>query len=416
MDIATIAGKVAGRLADTQAAVTQLISDAKDYINAAQSISEMQFLPTITVRTTSDFRPSERQSEAPPPIQSGLPEGPGLPGEPPPLVLRDYTATDPIDLTKASSFGDIPTPTGDSPKIVTGEDDGKIAMQIATTFMAAVQRETGNTTGFDSGYAGRVSGGIAGRSSIAGSVAAKLASRLALMGLQAPTAEMQTLAGYHQADDTRAMSNKQREAKAENDKNMVDVATRLAEIMYRHADAIYARALDVAKTMIEIGDAVYQLQIGIERSATGVARTAMAADFEVVDAEETVNKLNLHIRQENMKIFNDDAELAIRSLQNINSQYEAKVSRYGLSVDKAKALVGFDLSKGGLAEQALSERVSIAIQNAVNALSAFVSIAQAKKVGIMVGEQVYSEAIRGSVEARQTLVQISKKDTTTTTG
>jgi hypothetical protein len=415
MDIATITGIVASRLAQTQTSVTQLISDAQDYISDALTTSEMQFLPAITVNTTSEFRPSEQQAGEDPPIQSGEPDGPPLPGEPPALVLHDYFADAPIDLSKASAFQDISYPTADSPKISTGEDGGTQSASIADIFMKAVKYEISNAA-FDSGYVDQVRAGLGSRSSIAADITGRVASRISLMGLRPPTAEMQTLAGYHQADDVRTVSNKQRESKVENDKNMVETAIRLSEILYRHADAVYARALEVAKTMIEIGDAVYQLQIGIERSATGVAKVAMATDFEVVDAEEEINKLNLKIFKENIKMFGDTADLAIKSLQNINGQYESKVSRYGLIIDKAKALAGFDMSKGRLSEEALVERVSIAIQNAANALGAFITIARSRQYAVGVGESVYSEAIRGAFEARNTLVQIGKKDATTTTG
>src|SRR3990172_636804 len=409
MDIGTIASKVSEKLVSTDTLTTQLINASKTYIADMQSASEMMYLPAITVNTTSDFRPGEQANEVPPPIQSAQPSGPALPPLPPDMVLHDYVVADPLLLS--TSFPDIATPSADNPKISTGED-GSVSESIANQFIAAVISEI-QRSNFDDGYVQQVRDGISDRSSLAQEIAARVDNRLSLMGLPPPSQDMLVLAEYQTLDDTRAVSIKQREARVDNNRGMVETAIRLAEILYQHADAVYQRALEVAKTLIEVGNSIYQLQIGIERSVVGVSKTAMETDIEVINAKESVNKLNYRARTENVRIFYEVADLAIRSLENINNQYELAVSRFGVGADKARALSEFDMSKGTLSLQALDERVNAAVQNAANALTSFITVAGSKRYATDEGERVFSEAINGAFSARNTLIQIGKKDTTT---
>ena len=416
MDINQISGMVSTKLASTQALTNQLVADAKTFIAEMQTASMSQYIPGINVVTDADYTPAEQASEAvPPEITPPDPtsDAAEMPEAPPELIVRDYDASDPID-PDVSDFQDPPEPSGDI-VISSGEDGGAAAYAIANMFIDAVRAQITNAA-FDAGYVQDVRAGLADRLGYSTDIINRTASRLASMGLASPQAEMQTLRDYDADDNRRIMDNKHREATAENDKNMVEVAIRLAQILYAHANAVYARALDVAKSLIEYGNAVYQLQIAIERAGTGVARTAMQTDFESVEALSTINRLNLQARKSNMGIYSDVSTLAIKSLENFNGKYEAQISRYGASVDKARTLGSFELSKSSLSEKVLSERVQIALQNASASLSAFITTMRAKSNASKVGESMYSQALNGAIEARNTLVSIGKKDNTSKIG
>lgn len=416
MDINSISNMVSGKLASTQALTNQLVADAKTFIAEMQTASEMLYLPGINVKTDADYEPEEQASEAVPP--EIIPPDPDadeadMPEVPPDLIVRDYDAAAPID-PDVSGFQDLPEPSGDL-GISSGEDGGAAADAIAQMFIDAVRAQITNAA-FDAGYVQDVRAGLAGRLDYSTDIINRTASRLASMGLASPQAEMQTLRDYDAEDNRLIMDNKHREATVENDKNMVEAAIRLAQILYAHADAIYSRALDVAKSLIEYGNAVYQLQIAIERSGTGVSRTAMQTDFESVEALSTINRLNLQARKSNMGIYSDVSTLAIKSLENINGKYESQISRYGLSVDKARALGSFELAKSNLSEKALAARVQIAIQNASASLTGFITTVKAKRDATKIGETMYSQALNGAIAARNTLVSIGKKDNTTKIG
>lgn len=414
MDINQISGMVSTKLASTQALTNQLVADAKTFIEEMQTASMSQYIPGINVVTDADYTPAEQASEAiPPEIAIPDPDAAEMPPVPPELIVRDYDAADPID-PDVSDFQDPPEPSGDL-VISSGEDGGAEAYAIANMFIDAVRAQITNAE-FDAGYVQDVRAGLADRLGYSTDIINRTASRLASMGLASPQAEMQTLRDYDALDNQRIMDNKHREATVENDKNMVEVAIRLAQILYAHANAVYARALDVAKSLIEYGNAVYQLQIAIERSGTGVARTAMQTDFESVEALSTINRLNLQARKSNMGIYSDVSTLAIKSLENFNGKYEAQISRYGASVDKARTLGSFELSKSSLSEKVLSERVQMALQNASASLSAFITTMRAKSNASKVGESMYSQALNGAIEARNTLVSIGSKNKTSMTG
>lgn len=416
MDINSISNMVSEKLASTQSLTNQLVADAKTFISEMQTASEMLYLPGINVNTDADYAPEEQASGAVPPAivaPDNTTGGAEMPDAPPDLIVRDYDAAAPID-PDVSDFQDLPEPSGDL-SITSGEDGGAAAYSIATMFIDAVRAQISNAA-FDAGYVQDVRAGLADRLGYSTDIIDRTASRLASMGLASPQAEMQTLRDYDAEDNRLIMDNKQREATVENDKNMVEVAIRLAQILYAHADAVYARALDVAKSLIEYGNAVYQLQIAIERSGTGVARTAMQTDFESVNALSTINRLNLQARKSNMGIYSDISTLAIKSLENFNGKYESQISRYGVSVDKARTLGSFELAKSNLSEKALTSRVQIAIQNASASLAGFITTVNAKRAATKIGEGMYSQALSGAIEARNTLVSIGKKDNTTKIG
>lgn len=406
MDIDTITSQVAAKLADTDSKTSDLISSAMQYISDFQAASEMQYVPAISPKTAADFKPKTQKGDNPPDPKDASAE-PDIPAPPPALVTADYTVADPVDISAASAFSDPPALDGDSPKIVLGEP---ITTAIADAFIKLVE------AGMKDSYSYGIVSGAASRMSLTNNTISRVRDRMAYLGLSTDVSDMGALADYQARDNTRVLSAKRSEVAVDNDMATVQAALSLAGTMYQNADAVYNRALDVAKTILDVGNSIYQMRIGVERSAIGVAKTVQQSDFEITDAKESLNKLNLHVYKENGRIFDSTSEMVMTYLKNITGQYETKVSRYGVATEASTALINFDLAKSRLSQQALSERVDVAIRNAINALDAFTTVIKSKQQAINTGEGVYSEAIRGVMEARSTLIHIGDSARTTTIG
>lgn len=259
-----------------------------------------------------------------------------------------------------------------------------------------------------------------------------------------------------QLDKSKDISIKQAELAQTNTHFALSSSIAIEGQLLQHADNVANRALEAAKSVVELGVALFNVQLQRYQAALEAYKTAVQAFVEELRGEslkvqtysaqmtgakikaevqgqrisnygiqvsaisEVYNNYKIQVEAagikatveaEKLRAFKIQVEAEVDKVRAIVAVYEADTSRYRANVGKGTAEAEIKLKQQSLISQNHEGNLKLAIENAKINLNSFLAIAQMRINASLGGTRAYTTLAAGAMDSISSVVQLGYEST-----
>jgi hypothetical protein len=246
----------------------------------------------------------------------------------------------------------------------------------------------------------------------------KLADASAAFGWDLPqgslkaTVDKALMEYYDKKQDTSlAIFIKQFESSFQNNQFSLTTSLQYESMMLAHFEAIENRALQAARSVTELGIAIYNAYVLRYNAYLAAIKMQMDVSFETARIQTQVESLQLQVFLGNITLYRTNVDAILEKIKTL-----AHV--YGVDIQKYSADLGLSEAKGRILEkqqeyvlQEQEDNLKMALEAAKANLQAYIELAQIQIHAATAGGQIWSQTIAGALNAINTLVHMSDSAT-----
>ena len=246
----------------------------------------------------------------------------------------------------------------------------------------------------------------------------KLADSAAAFGWDLPQGSLKAtvdkaLMDYYDKKQDQSLSIfiKQFESSFQNNQFSLTTSLQYEGMMIAHFEAIENRALQAARSVTELGIAIYNAYVSRYNVYLQTIKMQMDISFERARTRIAVEGLKLQVFLGNINIYKINFDALLSRIQTLAHVYGVDVQKYSADISLSEAKGRILERQQEFSQADLTTNLHIALERAKTNLQAYIELANIQIHAATAGGNIWSQTVAGALNAVNSLVHLGDSAT-----
>ena len=208
-------------------------------------------------------------------------------------------------------------------------------------------------------------------------------------------------------DQSLSIFIKQFESSFQNNQFSLTTSIQYENMMISHFEAIENRALQVARSVTELGIAIYNAYVSRYNEYLAAIKMQMDISFETARIQTQVESLQLQVFLGNIQLYKTNIDAIIEQVRTLASVYGVDIQKYSADLNLSEAKGRITEKQQEFAQADLEANLRMALEASKTNLQAYIELANIHVHAATAGGQIWSQTVAGALNAINTLVHMS---------
>jgi hypothetical protein len=199
---------------------------------------------------------------------------------------------------------------------------------------------------------------------------------------------------------SREIRIKQAELAQANTWKAIESGITLENILIAHHDRIMDRALQAARSVLDIAIAIVQARVALAQGKINLATAQIGLRVDI-------EKLKIDVYQSMVAAYAKKLDAVLGRARAYVDLYQADTAVYAANVSKGEAEARLAVSQGQIAVENIRANVVSALEASKANLQAFISTAQVNIGAAEAGARVYASYVSAALNSLNTIIQMA---------
>jgi hypothetical protein len=208
-------------------------------------------------------------------------------------------------------------------------------------------------------------------------------------------------------DQSLSIFIKQFESSFQNNQFSLTTSVQYESMMIAHFEAIEGRALQAARSVTELGIAIYNAYVARYNEYLAAIKMQMEVSFETARIQTQVESLQLQVFLGNVQLYKTNVDAILEKIRTLASVYGVDIQKYSADISVSEAKGRIIEKQQEFAQADLEANLRMALEASKTNLQAYIELANIQVHAATSGGQIWSQTVAGALNAINTLVHMA---------